>query len=260
MNEYFILVLLLITHIVGDFYLQTDKWVKAKRFVFYRPKRRYYLHCYFITSQLSHALLHGFLILAALFTAHKLGLIWVSDSELYKVTIWLASTHLVIDVAKAVAERFFKSLKTNALSTLLFDQLAHILSIIVIWLILFSNNLNWVEQISLEHLIIVAAYLLTLKPTSILVKLILQSRDVADNRQIPKAGKLIGYLERLITLTLIFANQYTAIGFIIAAKSVLRFGENKAKDTQLNEYVLLGTLASFTFVLLIGVVAKLLLF
>ena len=43
------------------------------------------------------------------------------------------------------------------------------------------------------------------------------------------------------------------MGFLLAAKSVFRFGDlNKAKEIKITEYVLLGTLASFTIALLVA--------
>lgn len=69
----------------------------------------------------------------------------------------------------------------------------------------------------------------------------------------PNAGKWIGYLERILILTFIFTHNIEGIGFLLAAKSVFRFGElNKAKDIKITEYVLIGTFASFTIAILIG--------
>ena len=46
------------------------------------------------------------------------------------------------------------------------------------------------------------------------------------------------------------------IEFLLAAKSVFRFGElAKAKEVKITEYVLIGTLSSFTIAILIGAVA-----
>ena len=46
------------------------------------------------------------------------------------------------------------------------------------------------------------------------------------------------------------------IGFLLAAKSVFRFGElTKAKEVKITEYVLIGALSSFTIAILTGAVA-----
>jgi len=65
-------------------------------------------------------------------------------------------------------------------------------------------------------------------------------------KSLSQAGKYIGILERLFVFTFIVLNQWAAIGLLITAKSVFRFGDlSKAKDRKLTEYVLIGTLLSF---------------
>lgn len=67
----------------------------------------------------------------------------------------------------------------------------------------------------------------------------------------PMAGKWTDYIERVLILTLVLTSNIKAVGFLLAAKSVFRFGDlNKAKEIKITEYVLLGTLASFSFALL----------
>jgi len=60
-------------------------------------------------------------------------------------------------------------------------------------------------------------------------------------------------MERFMTLALILSTQFAAVGLIIAAKSILRFN-----NQQKNEYILVGTLLSFGFAILIGVIINLL--
>lgn len=65
------------------------------------------------------------------------------------------------------------------------------------------------------------------------------------------AEKWIGNIERVFILTSVLTSNIEAVGFLLAAKSVFRFGDlNKAKEIKITEYVLLGTLASFSFALL----------
>jgi hypothetical protein len=67
------------------------------------------------------------------------------------------------------------------------------------------------------------------------------------------AGKYIGILERLFVFGFILMSQWGAIGFLLTAKSVFRFGDlSKAKDRKLTEYILIGTLLSFGIAILIG--------
>ena len=70
---------------------------------------------------------------------------------------------------------------------------------------------------------------------------------------LPSAGKTIGILERLFVFTFIVLGQWSAIGFLLAAKSVFRFSDlSRAKDRKLTEYILIGTLLSFGLAVLIG--------
>jgi len=78
-----------------------------------------------------------------------------------------------------------------------------------------------------------------------------------DRDSLKDAGKIIGYLERFLTLTFIILGQFSAIGFLLAAKSILRVGDkNSRKET---EYILIGTLASFTTAIIIGIGAHIVL-
>ena len=68
---------------------------------------------------------------------------------------------------------------------------------------------------------------------------------------LPNGGRLIGLLERGIIYLLIIVGQPAGIGFLIAAKSVLRF-ETASKDQRAGEYVIVGTLASFGWAMVAG--------
>ncbi len=71
------------------------------------------------------------------------------------------------------------------------------------------------------------------------------------------AGMAIGIVERVMVLTFVLVNQYTAITVIFAAKSIARF--NELKDRKMAEYYLVGTLASITFALLVGIAIRIIL-
>jgi len=67
------------------------------------------------------------------------------------------------------------------------------------------------------------------------------------------AGKMIGYLERIIVFFLLINGQYGAIAFVIAAKSVMRFPEIRESDdaSSLAEFYIIGTLLSIASVLVV---------
>ena len=68
----------------------------------------------------------------------------------------------------------------------------------------------------------------------------------SNTASLQSAGKYIGIIERLLVFLFASINHWEAIGFLIAAKSVFRFGDLKdGSDLKLTEYILIGTLLSF---------------
>lgn len=152
-------------------------------------------------------------------------------------------------------------------SIFVLDQLIHLA------VILFSVNYfgkNWEEFSFINSLSprVLAAFLAALilaKPGNILVNLLFKmytiqtstsgniDEDETSERNIFHSGKIIGTLERWLILLLVLLSQYEAIGFLVAAKSILRFSET-SKGTEKSEYVLVGTLFSFLIVLLVGII------
>ncbi len=95
---------------------------------------------------------------------------------------------------------------------------------------------------------ILAGFLFCSKPANILVKEMLSVFDIkvrktgTEETDLPNAGKLIGIVERWLILVFILINQFEAIGFLLAAKSIMRFKSDESLKT---EYLLTGTLLSF---------------
>ena len=72
-----------------------------------------------------------------------------------------------------------------------------------------------------------------------------------------KAGMYIGMFERVLVLIFVLTDQFEAIGFLIAAKSILRFSDRtEHKPRKQTEYVLIGTLISFTVTIVLGLLMK----
>ncbi len=93
-----------------------------------------------------------------------------------------------------------------------------------------------------------------MKPANVVIRICLDSLQLYDQvdkkNDLHRAGRWIGSIERIMAMVLVMLQQYTAIGFIIAAKSILRYNESKTGKT---EYVLIGTLLSFSIALIIGI-------
>jgi hypothetical protein len=78
-----------------------------------------------------------------------------------------------------------------------------------------------------------------------------------DNKGLTNAGKWIGILERLLIFTFIVINEFSAIGFLLAAKSVFRFGDLKnSSEHKKTEYIIIGTFISFSFAIAAGLFYK----
>ncbi|QZY55758.1 DUF3307 domain-containing protein [Crassaminicella profunda] len=69
------------------------------------------------------------------------------------------------------------------------------------------------------------------------------TQSANDNEGLKKAGKIIGILERLLIITLVINNALSAIGFVIAAKSIARYDKITTKK-EFAEYYLIGTFSS----------------
>ena len=146
-------------------------------------------------------------------------------------------------------------------ASFLIDQLVHIAVIVVLWLSLFEQGKVFCQEFlkiewnNLTTWTVVTAYLLMLKPASVFLSLFIKqwTPSATADKSLPNAGKWIGYFERILILTFILTGNAEGIGFLLAAKSIFRFGElNKAQEIKTTEYVLIGTLASFTIAILAG--------
>jgi len=82
--------------------------------------------------------------------------------------------------------------------------------------------------------------------------------DVAQLKPgLPNAGKYIGWVERVLILTFIVGGYEAAVGFLLAAKALVRYPEIK-EDTRghFAEYFLVGTLTSVGLALIAGIVVN----
>ena len=102
--------------------------------------------------------------------------------------------------------------------------------------------------------ILLAGFLLTVFGSGVLVAYvagrIIEQNDLQLDG-LKNGGRMIGQLERALIFLLILTGQPGGIGFLVAAKSILRFEE--AKKQPIAEYVLIGTLLSFTLAITFSV-------
>ncbi len=215
---------LILAHLIGDFFLQPSSWVAEKE-----KKKEKSVKLYL------HVLIHGALILLIL---------WEWDYLLLVLLLLLA--HYGIDLLKLYAQT--KKTKTV---WFLIDQFLHLLSILAVWAIWEDPDLDFggIFQ-NRDFLIPVTIVVFLTQPAGILLASVLKkwsdSIPKGSGRSLEDAGKYIGILERLFVFGFILTGHMEAVGFLIAAKSVFRFGDlRKSKERKLTEYILIGTLLSF---------------
>ena len=228
MNSW-LLLSLLTAHVIGDFYLQSDKYCKRKE-----------------VSKLKSSFLYIHAIIMGL-----LSWVFVPTIGFWLYALLIVVTHFLIDAVSYMGKGLWQ---------FLIDQIVHILVLCfiahqyVLQCHLPIQCLNFRDNISIP--VFIFAILCCLKPTNILIKLILERYKIGETEScenMKNAGALIGNLERILTLVFVLIGQYEAVGFIIAAKSLLRF---KDTDTAKTEYVLAGTLLSFGIATLLGLMVK----
>jgi xanthine/uracil/vitamin C permease (AzgA family) len=115
---------------------------------------------------------------------------------------------------------------------------------------------------SIAILTTIAAYLFVIFPAGFLIGKATRKwqNEIAETHKrnsLMDAGRYIGIFERILVLTFILTDNFSAIGFLIAAKSILRFSDKSESDARKQtEYVLIGTLMSFTLTILLGLLVR----
>lgn len=208
---------LLAAHFIADFLFQPDSLVDKKSNLFYL---------------IIHAGTHAF----------------VSYLLLQNWTEWLVPLlvfifHYVIDYTKQI-----KTGGTDSAKVMVIDQTLHIVSLLLI--VMFANftlPIIVFTGIGYKAIIVLAAFSLIVPGSGHFIgrymKEIFKENDM-PTEGLKNGGKLIGQLERMLVLILILIGQPLGIGFLVAAKSILRFEESKVHLTA--EYVIIGTLLSIT--------------
>lgn len=168
-------------------------------------------------------------------------------------------------------------LKSSSLAVFVIDQFAHIVFLVAlsVWTMRrLSPAFYWVGLIGstwTRLLIIIAGAVAAIQAGSILIgtavdpllKEIAQNAGPPDSksfqaaRGLTRGGKLIGQLERAIIFLLVLASHPEGVGFLIAAKSILRFGEiREIQQRQEAEYIIIGTFMSFGYGLFIAFLTR----
>jgi hypothetical protein len=229
----FLFLKLLLAHILGDFVFQPEKWVKDKEENKVKSIKLYF-----------HIGIHTILLL---------GVLQFNLQEYWLGFLLIIISHYIVDVLKLYLQK-----KKTKRTWFFIDQITHI-SILLLASSFYVNFSFSMENIITENnLLLLIFILLIVYVSSVIIKIIITQWNPEIKKEnddsLAKAGRYIGILERLFVFIFVITNHWEAIGFLLAAKSVFRFGDlTSSKDRKLTEYILIGTLLSFGFAILLGV-------
>lgn len=282
--------LLLLAHLIADFWLQTDQMVKNK----IKHLKKHIFH-HLLTTGIVFAIIWGYQ-----YEFHNIIMYFILP------LIFIIITHLLIDMLKIKLVDSIKRSPTDHIIRLryfLLDQVLHAMMIIIACLLFFRMKVAEMTTSLLDlygtnglspfntFLFISIIYILATSVSGHIVKFIVgslpselvnfegeltlrhQMNDTTEKSQ-PKMensfteeyhyftyssplrsrGKLIGYIERLLVIILTVIGSYSSIAFIIAAKSIARF--KQLEDRSWAEYFLLGTLSSIFLGLVLGLAVQ----
>lgn len=219
---------LFLAHILGDFVFQSEKWVKNKEKKKYKSPYLYW-----------HIVIHFLTLITAL----------KFDFSYWLGILIILIAHYFIDLIKLYINK-----RVNNIVTFLFDQILHLSVLIVVSSLYIS--IDW-ERLGILYtknmLLLINAVICVTLVSSIVIDVFLSQVEIKRKRK-DKVGSYIGLLERLLVFIFIITNNWEAIGFLLAAKSVFRFGElSKLKEEKEKiQYYFIGTLLSFGLAILIG--------
>lgn len=215
------LIKFLLAHVLGDFFLQPDKWVVEKENLKLKSNKLYW-----------HIAIHVALVFLMFFSF-----------DIWPQAVIIAISHYFIDASKLI----FQRPKTKRIWFFV-DQILHIAVIIGCWLSLSkSANIDFSFLQEQKFWLYIFGALLLTSPTAVVIKvLIARFIPTKSSISLQNAGKFIGILERLLIYVFVLTGHFEAVGFLLAAKSIFRFGDlREANELKLTEYVLIGTLLSF---------------
>jgi hypothetical protein len=206
--------ILIAAHVFGDFALQSNWLVKHKD----RPQ-----------IILLHAAIHAVV-------AYLLLQAWA----LWFVPAYIIVVHAAIDLVK--------QRKGGSARAFVLDQVAHVASLLLLaWILFYFFKEPGFSGVGYGFFVGLAGFVVTVRGCGFLIGIVAKRITEENGLQIDgliNGGRWIGELERALIFLLIFIDVPAGIGFLVAAKSILRFEE--AKKQKVAEYVLIGTLLSFS--------------
>ena len=231
-------------HVLGDFYFQTNTMASKKE------SRRDIL--------LGHCVEYSLCMLPLLF-------IWGFTWRAFYAFIMVCASHAAIEV---LLKPFVTRLSPRGIVVFFADQFLHLAACFLCAALISPLSSFPADFAHLFHEIVpmLLALLIAIKPSGVMVRLILDryryDKDGACKAESAKncseaeagrdhhgAGEAIGWLERLLVVVLTAVSDFSAIAFVVTAKSIARF-KRIEEDPEFAETYLIGTLSSVSIAML----------
>lgn len=231
---------LLAAHALGDFVFQTRRDVSNK----HRP-----------SILLKHGAVHGLL-----------AYVLVGVPGAWPVPAVVFATHILIDFVKTRTPE-------SGLRPFVIDQLAHLLVLggisaayarglvleASVWAGVFGPTYVTVTVLLAGAIVAIrmGAFFVDFAVDPFLEQIDLENVPQQRFRGLRDGGRTIGQLERALIFVFVLIDQFTAIGFLIAAKSIFRFGELRERSNRMEaEYIIIGTLISFLWAIAVALIVR----
>lgn len=232
--------LLLISHLIGDFFLQPVKLVEKKK----NSMRGLLIHVAIYT-------------LLTTFVVIFFGNIW--EILLCMAVIFLS--HSCIDYYRIKITTKYSNNKVSFWS-FIFDQTIHVLILLILSLVIKSDlnrignaiyNMHIFNQLNFDKIVnYFLAFSIILTPTSVFIKhlfnYLFNNKEICEKESSDNVGSIIGMLERIVILLLGALGLYSSIALVLTAKSLARF--KQLEDKAFAEKYLVGTLISLIIAML----------
>ena len=216
------LILLLICHLLSDYYFQSQKMADRKD----QDKKVLGLHI--------------------LYVALPLIVVSFCHLDLWWICLVILLTHAGIDFLKPIVQ---KQLKLPTAWTFALDQILHIGILTCLVLMGAKNGSTFLP---LDTLNLIFYVLLVGKPSNIAFKILFTKYQPTSKKKmdtITGAGSMIGFLERLVIGACLVYGQFASIGLVFTVKSIARYNKI-SENPAFAEYYLIGSLFSILSALL----------
>lgn len=218
-----LMLFLLLSHFIGDYYLQSQKLSDDKLRSF--------------RSIIIHSLIYLIPFVITVFVY-----LISFKSAIYFLILIIPIIHFIIDSVKY----FLRNYNLKEVTVYFCDQVLHILSLYLLYIFIFKNNFTDFVNVDLKtYLSWILIIVMIAKPANITFKVCTSSikYNNKDEESKSKTGGIIGTFERILFTIFLHLSTWEAIGLLFTGKSVTRYNKIR-NDEDFADYFLIGTIYS----------------